>query len=296
MDFTLLAAWYAGHRWVGGLLVSVLGLCVGSFLNVCIYRIPNKISIRTPPSHCPDCKARLTFLDLVPVLSWLWLGGKCRRCGKRISLRYIAVELLTAALFLLCWWRLPDFWRLMPALVLTGVLIASAFIDAEKRIIPNGLVLFGAAAGALLGAACYLATGHMPWQDALSTAGPESWLRAVTGALAGALAGGAPLLAIDMVSRMVLRKDGMGGGDVKLMAMAGLYLGWTASLIALLLAVVAGGLAGAILLATKRLKRGDYFPFGPFLAGGAYASMLFCGTILQLYSAFNRMIIGWIAG
>lgn len=284
--------WCAGHPWYGAVILAVLGLCIGSFLNVCICRIPNKISIRKPPSHCPDCKTRLTAAELIPVLSWLWLGGKCRHCGKRISIRYPAVELLTAALFLLCWWRLPEFWRLGPALALTGVLVASAFIDAEHTIIPNGLVLFGAAAGLLLGAAGWAFTGRMPWMDASAESVP--WSLALRSMAAGALMGCAPLLAMDMLSRAVLRKDGMGGGDVKLMAMAGLFLGWKMTLVALLLSVVAGGLAGVALLVTSRMKKGDYFPFGPFLAGGAFASMLFGGNILQLYDAFNRSIIGLI--
>jgi leader peptidase (prepilin peptidase)/N-methyltransferase len=222
------------------------------------------------------------------------LRGRCRHCGKKISPRYLCVELLTGALFVVCLWRFPDIWKLLPALTLTCVLVASAFIDAEHSIIPNGIVLFGAAAGLIFDAACWLATGHMPWQSA--SAGQIPWNRALSGALAGVLAGGAPLVAMDMISRMVLRKDGMGGGDVKLMAMVGLYLGWTESLMALLLAVVAGGIVGAALLIARRLKRGDYFPFGPFLASGAFASLLFCGNILQVYAAFNRWVTHMIVG
>jgi leader peptidase (prepilin peptidase) / N-methyltransferase len=292
MDFGFLTAWYAANHWYSAILVTVLGLCTGSFLNVCIYRIPNGLLLRTPPSHCPACKARLAPLELVPVLSWLWLRGKCRHCSKPISPRYLFVELLTGALFLLCWWRMPDIWRLMPALILTSVLIVAAFIDAEHTIIPNGLALFGAVAGIVLVAICTLVTGAPPWLAAAE--GPVPWYRALSGAAAGVLVGGGSLLLLDIISRLILRKDGMGGGDVKLMAMAGLYLGGPATLVALMLAVVAGGLAGIVLLAAKRLKRGDYFPFGPFLAGGAFASMLFAGNILQLYSDFNRYMIGLI--
>ena len=276
MNLEELLRWYADNRWYGAILIGLLGLCVGSFLNVCIYRIPNKLSIRTPPSHCPDCKTRLTLADLVPVFSWVFLGGKCRHCGKKISPRYLAVELLTAGLFLLCWWQLPDLANLLPALALTAVLVTCAFIDAEHTIVPNGTVLFGA----VIGAASALLTGHPKWDDALL----------------GALAGGAPLFLIDVGSRLILRKDGMGGGDVKLMAMAGLYLGWRYSLLALLLAVVAGGLLGMVLLVTKTLKRGDYFPFGPFLAAGAFASLLFGESIIRLYQDFNNSMINMLAG
>ncbi len=281
MDLETILRFYGSNPWYGAVLIGILGLCVGSFLNVCIYRIPNKLSIRTPPSHCPDCKARLTALDMVPVASWLFLGGKCRYCGKPISPRYMLVELLTAAVFLLCWWRLPGLASLIPALILACVLITATFIDAEHTIIPNGLVLFGAVCGAV----AVLITGltgkpNPRWQDALL----------------GALAGGGPLLLIDVVSRLILRKDGMGGGDVKLMMMVGLFLGWQNTLLALVLAVVAGGLAGAVLLAAKVLKQGDYFPFGPFLAAGSLASLLFGQDLLRLYAAFSDGIINRIAG
>jgi leader peptidase (prepilin peptidase) / N-methyltransferase len=184
------------------------------------------------------------------------------------------VELLTGVLFLLCWWKLPGIKLLVPALALTSVLIASAFIDAENTIIPNGLVLFGAISAVL----CIIATGHPSPKNALL----------------GALAGAAPLLAIDIISRMILKKDGMGGGDVKLMAMVGLFLGWGPTLLALMLAVIAGGLAGAVLLLTRQMKRGDYFPFGPFLAAGTFVSMIFGGIILGWYAAFNNLIISSI--
>ena len=276
MDWSTLAGWYAANAWYGGIVIFLLGLCVGSFLNVCIYRIPNKISIRKPPSHCPACKTRLTAIDLVPVASWLMLRGRCRHCGKPISFRYPAVELLTAALYLVCWWRLPELSALAPALVLTSVLIAAAFIDAENSIIPNGLVLFGAVAAVV----CVVATGRPGARDALL----------------GLLAGGAPLLAIDVISRMILRKDGMGGGDVKLMAMAGLFLGWKAVLLALMLAVLAAGLTGIVLLAARVLKKGDYFPFGPFLAAGCFFAATFGEDMLGLYAGFNEWLVRCIAG
>ncbi len=281
MDLETILRFYGSNPWYGAILTGILGLCVGSFLNVCIYRIPNKLSIRTPPSHCPDCKARLTALDMVPVASWLFLGGKCRHCGKPISPRYMIVELLTGVLFLLCWWRLPGLGSLIPALALVSVLIAACFIDAEHTIIPNGLVLFGSVCGALAVLITSLAGNPNPrWQDALL----------------GALAGGGPLFLIDVVSRLILRKDGMGGGDVKLMAMVGLFLGWQHTLLALVLAVVAGGLAGAVLLVTKVLKHGDYFPFGPFLAAGSLTALLFGQQILQGYLAFSNAIVKLIIG
>ena len=270
-DSALSAAW-----WYYAALVTLLGLCVGSFLNVVIYRVPLKLSIIKPPSHCPNCQTRLKPLDMVPVLSYIFLGGRCRTCKKGISPRYMLVELLTGALFLLCYWRLPLWTQLLPALVLASVLVATAFIDAEHSIIPNGLVLFGA----IVGFGSSLLTGAPQWRDALL----------------GAAVGGFPLFLIDIVTRLTLGKEGMGGGDVKLMAMAGLFLGVKAVLLALVLGIVAGGIAGVVLLATRRVKRGGYFPIGPFLTAGVFISMLFSSGIVQLYSAFNEFLIKTIVG
>lgn len=262
--------------WIAGAGVFLVGLCIGSFLNVVIYRVPQKMSLLTPPSHCTSCQTRLKPWDLVPVFSYLALGRRCRTCKRPISPRYMMVELLTGVLFFLCYWRMPNWMALLPALALTGVLIAAACIDAEHSIIPNGIVMFGAVAGALGS----VLTGHPAPKDALL----------------GALCGGGPLFLIDVLTRLTLGKEGMGGGDVKLMAMAGLFLGVKAVLMALMLGVMLGGLTGAVLLITKRVQRGGYFPFGPFLAAGVFISQLFYTDILELYFSFNESIIKAIAG
>jgi len=248
--------------WQAGILAFVLGLLIGSFLNVCVWRIPRKESIVSPPSRCPACGHRLSPAELVPVVSWLALRGRCRHCGARISPRYPLVELLTAALFAAVALRFGFAWVTLPMLFLTAVLIAASLIDAEHAIIPNGLVLAGLVPGVLAAA---LRMNGGPWWDGL----------------AGALAGAVPLIAIDLLSRLILRREGMGGGDVKLMAMVGLFLGWRLTLLSLLLAVYLGGLAGIVLLATRVLRRGGQFPFGPFLAAGSMLSMLAGGEILN---------------
>ncbi len=262
--------------WYFALWVYVLGLCIGSFLNVCIWRIPRKISLRKPPSHCPACNARLTARDLIPVVSYLALRGRCRHCGAPIAPRYPTVELLTGLLYLLCYCVLPELRQLLPALVLVSVLIPVAFIDAEHSIIPNGLMLFGLAAGLLC-----LAFFH-----------PQTWRTDLTGALAAA----GLLFLVDVLSRLLLRKEGMGGGDVKLMAVVGLYLGLRLVLLALLLAVVAGGLVGGVLLLTKKVKPGGYFPFGPFLAVGSFVALLFGEEILAGYALWIQMLVGLMIG
>ncbi len=262
--------------WYFALWVFVLGLCVGSFLNVCIWRIPRKLSLCKPPSHCPACNARLTARDLIPVASYVALRGRCRHCGAPIAPRYPAVELLTGFLYLLCYWVLPDYRQLLPALVLVSVLIPVAFIDAEQSIIPNGLMLFGLAAGLVC-----LAFLH-----------PESWRSSLTGALMAA----GLLFLVDVLSRLLLRKEGMGGGDVKLMAVVGLFLGLRLVMLALLLAVVAGGLVGAGLLLSKKVKPGGYFPFGPFLAVGSFVTLLFGEEILAGYMHWIQMLVGLMIG
>lgn len=262
--------------WMAGAGVFLFGLCIGSFLNVVIYRVPQKMSLLKPPSHCTNCQTRLGARDLIPVFSYLQLGGRCRTCKRPISPRYMLVELLTGALFFLCYWRMPNWMALLPALALTGVLIAAACIDAEHSIIPNGIVLFGAVAGALGS----VLTGHPTPKDALL----------------GALCGGGPLFLIDVLTRLTLGKEGMGGGDVKLMAMAGLFLGMKPVLLALVLGVMLGGLTGAALLITKKVKRGGYFPFGPFLTAGVFLSQLFYSDIIRLYFVWNEGIIKAMVG
>jgi leader peptidase (prepilin peptidase)/N-methyltransferase len=248
--------------WRLGIIVFILGLLIGSFLNVCVWRVPRKESIVFPASHCPACGHPLAPSDLVPVVSWLVLRGRCRYCRERISWRYPAVELLTALIFTAVYWKFGVAWVTLPLLALVAVLIAVAFIDIDHAIIPNGLVLVGLVPGALVAA---FRLNGLPWWDGL----------------AGMAAGAAPLLAVDFLSRLILKKEGMGGGDMKLMAMVGLYLGWRLTLLSLLLAVYLGGLAGVILLATRVLKRGGQFPFGPFLAAGSLLSLFFGHPILS---------------
>lgn len=245
----------------------LFGLCFGSFANVLIYRLPRGESVVRPPSHCPKCGRRLAGVDLIPVLSWLLLCGRCRYCGDSVSRRYPAVEAACAALFAgmsLCTGASVS---LIPLCMLAFVLLCVSFIDAETGEIPDGLLIFGAAAGV----AWVVASNFIPL-------GAPGLLDAFLGACAGAL----PLLLIDRLAILLLRKDGFGYGDVKLMAMCGLFLGWRLTLCSLLFAVVAGGLYGAVLLLAKRAETGSYFAFGPFLAAGVLAALWFGRPFLDL--------------
>ncbi len=264
--------------------IFVFGLIIGSFLNVCIYRIPAGESIVMPPSHCPKCKKRLTPLDLVPVFSWLFLKGKCRHCGSKISPRYMLVELLTGLLFIGVYFIIGLNLYLLAALTLTALLITVTFIDIDTQTIPNGLMIFGAVVGII-----FVAAKVVP-----DTSG--SYLRNALDALYGALAGFTPLLVINLGAKLIAKKDGMGGGDMKLMAVVGLFLGLKLTVAALIIAVYLGGIAGAIiLLYAKRKsrnqdsenddqeKKGHYMAFGPFLAVGSLTSMLYGSKLIEWY-------------
>ena len=236
----------------------VLGLVVGSFLNVVIARLPDGRSIVHPPSACPTCGSSIGWYDNVPVVSWLWLRARCRRCQARISWRYPAVELLTAMLFLLAARRFGATLDLGPALLLLASLVAIAGIDLDHQIIPDVITLPGIAVGAALAVVIH----------------PAAWLDT----LSGVLVGGGLFVVIILASG-----GGMGGGDMKLGAMMGAFLGWKLVLVAILLGVFAGGAVAFGLLATGSKGRKDPVPFGPFLALGATVSLLWGNAMLAWY-------------
>ena len=241
--------------------IFVLGLLIGSFLNVCIWRLPREESIVWPGSHCPACSTVLGVRDLVPVLSWLFLRGRCRYCGEKISARYPAVELLTGALFLACFLHFGLTLALAGALAFSSLLVAITFIDMDHQIILDGmLVVLGA-----LGLALQLWTGAV----------------GIVSMLAGALAGGGLLLLLAVISR-----GGMGGGDVKFAAALGFWLGWPGILLCLLISFVAGGAISLFLLLAKLRGRKDFIPFGPFIALGAWVALLYGREILSWYWGF----------
>ena len=243
------------------LFIILLGLLLGSFLNVVIYRLPNNKSIVSPPSSCGSCGNRLSALDLIPVLSFVFLGGKCRYCGERISARYPLVELLTGGIFALLFDRFGFSFDFVRFATLSCVLISAAFIDIDHRIIPDKLNLFGIISGAML--------VFLP--DSLS----------VKSALLGIAAGGGLLLLVAVISR-----GAMGGGDIKLFAVIGLFLGLEKTLLALFLTFLLGGIAGVLLIATKIKSRKDYIPFGPFIGIGAFIAIMWYNEVIMYYLKF----------
>jgi leader peptidase (prepilin peptidase) / N-methyltransferase len=238
-----------------------LGATIGSFLNVVVARLPRGESLVRPSSRCPACHTPIHWFDNVPVLSYALLRGRCRHCAYRISGRYPFIEAGTAALFALAAWRLggrPEV--LGPAWVLLAALIAITAIDLEHQIIPDRITVPGIAAGFLAA----LVDPRLTWTESLL----------------GIALGAALIFVVIVASR-----GGMGGGDMKLCAMIGAFLGWKLALLTILLAVVLGGLVAVTLLIVGRKRRRDAIPFGPFLAAGAVVSLLWGEELLAWYWA-----------
>lgn len=258
------------------LYVLILGSTIGSFLNVCIYRLPVNQSIVYPPSHCMSCGTRLRAFDLIPVLSYMFLGGKCRYCGARFSVRYMLVELLTVFLFLWSFHIVGMGPELIKVFVFLSFLLVITFIDYDHQLILDKVLLWFSGAGVfihiLLFNWSYL-LGLLEFKNDFLIICPVWWDMLV----AALGAGGFLLLAA------VLSGGGMGGGDIKLAAVLGLWLGWKLTFVAMLLAFIIGGITGALLLFLKVKGRKDYIPFGPFLAIGGFISILFGNTIISWY-------------
>lgn len=238
----------------------LIGLVLGSFFNVCIYRIPYKLSLVSPPSHCPKCGRKIRPYDLIPVFSYLFLKGKCRDCKTKIAPEYLIVELLTGLAYLIVFRRFAWSKDLVVYLFLTSLLIIVTFIDLHHRIIPNRLVLIGTIVGIPL----------MLWSG-------RPLIEIVLGGSSGFLI----MFAIALISR-----GGMGGGDVKFAGMLGIYLGWQLTLILLFLSFFSGAFGGIILIMLKVKGRKDFIPFGPFIALGAFLTVLYGSNLLNWYLDF----------
>jgi leader peptidase (prepilin peptidase)/N-methyltransferase len=242
-----------------GFVSLLLGLVLGSFLNVVVYRLPRGESLSHPGSHCPRCGEPVRRLHNVPVIGWLLLRGKCRDCREPISLRYPLVEALTGILFLLAYVRLGLGWPLVVVWAFTAAMVCVALIDYDHMIIPDKIVLPGAALGLLASVAL----------------SPGDWWKF----LAGALGAAAFMFLLAMVW-----PGGMGPGDVKMALFMGAVLG-VSVVLALFLAFLVGAAAGVFLIATHRRGRKDQIPFGPYLAFGAVLAVLAGQGVLHSYLA-----------
>lgn len=240
------------------ILIFILGLSIGSFLNVCIYRIPEKKSIAFPSSHCPNCKHDLNAIDLIPILGFLINRRKCRYCGVKISMQYPLVELLTGIVFLMLFNKFFISMEFLKYALLSSLLITIAVIDLERQEIPDELIIFGLIAGMLFNI-YNIKTDMVP-------------------GIMGFILGGGVFLIIAM-----LTNGAMGGGDIKLMAVLGLFFGWKLILLISFIAFIIGAVISLILIATKVKTRKDYIPFGPFIAIAALITIFYGLEIVRIY-------------
>jgi len=250
----------------------LLGLMVGSFLNVCIYRIPHNESIIAPPSKCPKCKKPIKPWDNIPLLSYLMLSGKCRYCKEPISLMYPFVEFMTGILFALSFLKFNISLSLFSGLFFISVLIVVAFIDIKYLIIPNKVIY-----PAFLFALFFIVVAFFNRQTL-----PLVGLKGPLLSIAGFLAGGIFLFIVAVAGEKVFKQEVMGGGDIKLAAFLGIFLGWYV-LLALLLGFLCGSVVGIILVILKRKGKKDFVPFGPSLALGGVITLFFGLQIYEFY-------------
>lgn len=236
------------------LLVFLCGLSIGSFLNVLVYRLPRSLSLVKPPSSCPACGKRLGALELIPLLGYLALRGRCLQCSVSISPRYPLVELATALLFVAVYKAFGFTLAGLGYLLLLTLLLAVSLIDLDHRLIPNTLVGAGLISGLLL----QLPALFKLWFDLPARLTPD---RPIFDALAGLALGGGVLLIIILVSR-----GGMGAGDMKLMLLIGFFVGLRGTAVVMMVGFTLGAVTGLLLIAARRLTRKDALPFGPFLA------------------------------
>jgi leader peptidase (prepilin peptidase)/N-methyltransferase len=242
----------------------IFGAVVGSFLNVCIFRMPAKTSIIKPLSQCPHCHHPIRFYDNIPLISYILLIGKCRDCGGKISWRYPLVELITALLSLFLFLKFGLTLTFLGVFIFTAVLIVITFIDLDHQIIPDALTLPGIPIFFLLA----IFVVNVPWLEALI----------------GLLIGGGVLFAIAFFYQLITKREGMGGGDIKLLAMIGAFLGWKSLIFILLFSSFSGAIVGIAAMFIQKQDMKYAIPFGPFLSAAAVA-YFFWGD------AFMRVLI-----
>ena len=250
-----------------GLCVFLFGICIGSFLNVCIYRLPGSKSIVHPRSMCPGCGTLIRFYDNIPILSYVVLGGKCRHCNARISFRYPVVEFISGIFAVGVYWKFGLGFESLIYYTFIATLLIITFIDIDHQIIPDVISLPG-----------------IPLFFAASLALPKvTWVES----LLGILIGGGSLWLVAQLYYLLTRKEGMGGGDIKLLAMMGAIIGWKGVLFTIFAASAVGTIAGllVILMAGKTMKL--KIPFGPFLAIGAITYIFFGPQLIVWY--FNLL-------
>lgn len=251
-----------------GLAIFIFGLILGSFFNVCIYRMPINISVRRGRSFCPQCKKQIAWFDNIPLISYILLLGKCRNCKAKISSRYLIVELVTGLLFLLTYHYFGLTLSFFIYLILISGLIIATFIDIGYRIIPDEISVGGMIVGLLVALVL-----------TLFKKAPLSFLQS----LIGVIVGGGAIYLTGLLGDFLFKKESMGGGDVKLLAMIGAFLGWKKALFSFFIAPIFGAIVGVIVL----IKYKDhYIPYGPFLSLGAIIALFWGDNLLRILFGF----------
>ncbi|TAN59749.1 prepilin peptidase [bacterium] len=241
----------------------IFGAVVGSFLNVCIHRIPLGISVVSPPSRCPECKRHVPFYLNVPIISYFIIGGKCAFCRAPLSIKYPVVEALTGFFLAALFAKFGPGAELFVYFTFVSALIVITFIDLDLQIIPDVISLPGIVIG-------FVASFFLPWPGAVNSA-------------IGIIGGGGVLLLVALVYLKLTGTDGMGGGDVKLLAMIGAFLGWKGALLTLFAGSLIGALAGGVVILTSGKSSKHPIPFGPFLAAGALIHLFFGDALIRWY-------------
>ncbi|MFL0246462.1 prepilin peptidase [Candidatus Clostridium stratigraminis] len=241
------------------LYVFILGSIFGSFFNVCIYRIPAGKSVIFPPSSCGNCNTRLKAIDMIPVLSYLFLGGRCRYCKQHFSARYAVVELMTGILYAALFIIYGFSFVFIKYIVLSSFLIIIGLIDYDTTDVYFKTTISGIITGVIFAAAGYF-LGYTFMQYFL-----------------GALLGGG------LITVIILLTNGMGWGDVEICLLCGVFLGLKLTAVTLFFSFIFGGIIGALLIITKKKSRKDYIPFGPYIALGAFVAMLYGEKIVAWY-------------
>jgi len=273
------------------IFAALFGACVGSFLNVCIYRIPLDQSVITPRSHCMACGKIIPWYHNLPIVSYFILKGKCAECGAEFSFRYAFVELLTAGLFavpclqfpppglptafglvpLASAWMIPVMWLFL------GGLIIATFVDLDHTIIPDSVTWGGMVTGLALCALLPEMQGQTVWWRGLMMSG------------IGLAVGFGALQLVAVFGKLILKKDAMGFGDVKLMGAIGAFFGWEAAIFCLIGGSLAGAIIGLLLIASKRSKFGVGIPFGPYIALAGVAWVFWGPKLIELYLSMFRV-------
>ena len=268
-----------------GLLFSVLiGLAIGSFLNVCISRIPDNLSVVHPRSRCPQCRKPIAGYDNIPVLSWLLLGGHCRNCKKKISIRYPLTEALTAVVSALIYLKFDLSLEWAVYFAFCAALIVLAFIDSDHRILPDPITLNGLWIGLLLSLLVFvpgpLVARVLQWAG---FSFPSDRLVSFTASVVGAVVGGGILWGVSEAYFRVRGVEGMGFGDVKMMAMVGAFLGAPLAVFTIMVGSLLGSVAGLAMMKFSGKGRDYELAFGTYLAIGAILAVLYGNELIHMY-------------